>query len=216
MKVEIWSDVMCPFCYIGKKQFENALSLFEGRKKVEIFWRSFELNPSIQYTEGYTLTEYLSDIKGMDKDSVKRNFERLTEQGQPLGINFNFDKAKVVNSRKSHRLIQYAKAQDLQDAVEEALFYAYFTEGKNLEDDSILADIAKKCGINFTEFTEISESQELDQAVNADVYMAQQVGARGVPFFVFDDAYAISGAHGAETFLNVLKTVELKSKNNQP
>lgn len=212
MKVEIWSDVMCPFCYIGKKQFENALSLFEGRDNVDIIWRSFELNPAIEYTEGYTLTDYLSDIKGMEKESVKRNFERLTEQGQPLGIDFKFDIAKVVNSRKSHKLIQIAKKQGLQNEVEEALFHAYFTEGKNLEEDSILADIAKSCGINFTDFAEISESQELDQAVNSDVYMAQQVGARGVPFFVFDDAYAISGAHGADTFLNVLKTVELKSK----
>lgn len=212
MKVEIWSDVMCPFCYIGKKQFENALSLFEGRDNVDIIWRSFELNPAIEYSEGYSLTDYLSDIKGMDKESVKLNFERLTEQGQPLGIDFKFDIAKVVNSRKSHKLVQMAKKQGLQNEVEEALFHAYFTEGKNLEEDSILADIAKNCGINFTDFAEISESQELDKAVNSDVYMAQQVGARGVPFFVFDDAYAISGAHGADTFLNVLKTVELKSK----
>ena len=211
MKVEIWSDVMCPFCYIGKKQFENALSLFEGRNSVEIIWRSFELNPAIQYSEGYTLTDYLSEIKGMDKDAVIQNFERLTEQGKSLGIDFKFDIAKVVNSRKSHRLIQMAKKQGLQNQIEEALFYAYFTEGKNLEDDSILAEIAKDCGINFTDFAEISKSQELDQAVNSDVYMAQQVGARGVPFFVFDDAYAISGAQGADTFLNVLKTVELKS-----
>jgi predicted DsbA family dithiol-disulfide isomerase len=157
------------------------------------------------------LTDYLSDIKGMDKESVKRNFERLTEQGQPLGIDFKFDIAKVVNSRKSHKLIQMAKKQGLQNQIEEALFYAYFTEGKNLEEDSILAEIAKNCDLHFTNFAEISESQELDQAVNSDVYMAQQVGARGVPFFVFDDAYAISGAHGVDTFLNVLKTVELKS-----
>jgi predicted DsbA family dithiol-disulfide isomerase len=153
VKVEIWSDVMCPFCYIGKKQFENALSHFEGHNNVEIIWRSFELNPTIQYSEGYSLTDYLSEIKGMEKEAVIQNFE----------------------------------------------------------EDSILAEIAKNCDLHFTNFAEISESQELDQAVNSDVYMAQQVGARGVPFFVFDDAYAISGAHGADTFLNVLKTVELKS-----
>ncbi len=212
MKVEIWSDVMCPFCYIGKHQFEKALSNFEGQENVEIIWRSFELNPSIKYQEGYTMTDYLSDIKGMDKESVKRNFERLTEQGAQIGINFNFEEAKVMNSRKSHKLIQAAKKQGLQNEIEEALFYAYFTEGKNLEDNQILAEIAKNIGINFTEISEIIDSVELENAVNSDVYMAQQVGARGVPFFVFDDAYAISGAHGEETFLNVLKTVELKSK----
>ena len=212
MKVEIWSDVMCPFCYIGKHQFEKALSDFEGQDNVEITWRSFELNPTIQYQEGYTLTQYLSDIKGMDKNAVVKNFDRLTEQGAQIGIDFRFDIAKVVNSRKSHKLIQAAKQQNLQNEIEETLFHAYFTEGKNLEDNKILAEIAKKVGIHFTKIEEILESNELEEAVNADVYMAQQVGARGVPFFVFDDAYAISGAHGADTFLNVLRTVELKSK----
>jgi predicted DsbA family dithiol-disulfide isomerase len=212
MKVEIWSDVMCPFCYIGKHQFEKALSDFEGQDNVEITWRSFELNPTIQYQEGYTLTQYLSDIKGMDKDAVAKNFDRLTEQGAQIGIDFRFNVAKVVNSRKSHKLIQAAKQQNLQNEIEETLFHAYFTEGKNLEDNQILAEIAKKVGIHFTKIEEILESNELEEAVNADVYMAQQVGARGVPFFVFDDAYAISGAHGADTFLNVLRTVELKSK----
>ena len=212
MKVEIWSDVMCPFCYIGKHQFEKALSDFEGQKNVEIIWRSFELNPNIQYQEGYSLTDYLSDIKGMDKEDVNRNFDRLTKQGLEIGINFKFDIAKVMNSRKAHKIIQAAKKQGLQNEIEEALFYAYFTEGKNLEDSEILAEIAKNTGINFTDISELLDSIELENAVNSDVYMAQQVGARGVPFFVFDDAYAISGAHGADTFLNVLRTVELKSQ----
>ena len=212
MKVEIWSDVMCPFCYIGKHQFEKALSDFEGQDQVEIIWRSFELNPSIQYQEGYTLTDYLCEIKGMNRDSVNKNFERLTDQGAQIGIDFRFDIAKVVNSRKSHKLIQAAKKQNLQNQIEEALFHAYFTGGQNLEDDQILANIAHNIGLNFTNIEEILESHELEEAVIADVYMAQQVGARGVPFFVFDDAYAISGAHGAETFLNVLRTVELKSR----
>ena len=212
MKVEIWSDVMCPFCYIGKHQFEKALSDFEGQKNVEIIWRSFELNPNIQYQEGYSLTDYLSDIKGMDKEDVNRNFDRLTKQGLEFGINFRFDIAKVMNSRKAHKIIQAAKKQGLQNEIEEALFYAYFTEGKNLEDSEILAEIAKNSGINFTDISELLDSIELENAVNSDVYMAQQVGARGVPFFVFDDAYAISGAHGADTFLNVLRTVELKSQ----
>ena len=212
MKVEIWSDVMCPFCYIGKHQFEKALSDFEGQKNVEIIWRSFELNPNIQYQEGYSLTDYLSDIKGMDKEDVNRNFDRLTKQGLEIGINFRFDIAKVMNSRKAHKIIQAAKKQGLQNEIEEALFYAYFTEGKNLEDSEILAEIAKNTGINFTDISELLDSIELENAVNSDVYMAQQVGARGVPFFVFDNAYAISGAHGADTFLNVLRTVELKSQ----
>lgn len=213
MKVEIWSDVMCPYCYLGKQQFEKALSNFEGRETVEIIWRSFELNPNIQYLEGYNLYDYLSEMKGMDIESINKNFERLVEQGKELGIEFKFEIAKVFNSRKAHRLIQEARNQGKQNELEAAMFYAYFTEGKNLEDETILQNIAQKSGIQFENIQDIIHSDILDQAVNSDVYMAQQVGARGVPFFVFDDAYAISGAHGANTFLNVLKTVELKSKN---
>jgi len=212
MKVEIWSDVMCPYCYLGKKQFELALNQFEGKDDVFIIWRSFELNPDIKYDENNDLYSYLSKMKGMNRADIETSFNRLTEQGKTLDIDFQFAKAKVMNSRNAHKLIQFAKNQNLQNEIEEALFEAYFTYGKNVQDDQILEDIAKNVGLKFENFSDIINSAELDNLVIQDQYMAQQVGARGVPFFVFDQAYAVSGAQGAENFLHVLNTVAEKAQ----
>ena len=212
MKVEIWSDVMCPFCYLGKKQFEIALNQFEGKDDVSIIWRSFELNPDIVYDENNDLYSYLSKMKGMNRSDIEANFNRLAEQGKPFNIDFQFAKAKVMNSRNAHKLIQFSKNQNLQNEIEEALFEAYFTHGKNVQDEQILEDIAKNAGLKFENFSEIIASAELDDLVIQDQYMAQQVGARGVPFFVFDQAYAVSGAQGAENFLHVLNTVAEKAQ----
>jgi protein disulfide-isomerase len=136
----------------------------------------------------------------------------LTEQGKTLNIDFQFANAKVMNSRNAHKLIQFAKSQQLQNEIEEALFYAYFTEGKNVQDENILEEIANNVGLQFENFINIIASEELNNLVNQDQYMAQQVGARGVPFFVFDQAYAVSGAQGEESFLHVLNTVAEKTK----
>jgi predicted DsbA family dithiol-disulfide isomerase len=212
MKVEIWSDIMCPYCYLGKKQFEIALNQFEGKEVVSIIWRSFELNPDIVYDENNDLFSYLSKMKGMNRSDIEANFNKLAEQGKPLNIDFQFAKAKVMNSRNAHKLIQFAKNQNLQNEIEEALFEAYFTYGKNVEDEKILEEIANNIGLQFEKFTDIIGSTELDNLVIQDQYMAQQVGVRGVPFFVFDQAYAVSGAQGAENFLHVLNTVAQKAK----
>ena len=212
MKVEIWSDVMCPYCYLGKNQFEIALNQFEGKDDVSITWRSFELNPDIVFDENNDLYSYLSKMKGMNRTDIENNFNRLAEQGKTLNIDFQFAKAKVMNSRNAHKLIQFAKNQHLQNEIEEALFYAYFTEGKNVQDENILEEIAINIGLKFANFTEIIGSEELNNLVIQDQYMAQQVGARGVPFFVFDQAYAVSGAQGEESFLHVLNTVAEKTK----
>jgi len=212
MKVEIWSDIMCPYCYLGKKQFEIALNQFEGKEVVSIIWRSFELNPDIVYDENNDLFSYLSKMKGMNRSDIEANFNKLAEQGKPLNIDFQFAKAKVMNSRNAHKLIQFAKNQNLQNEIEEALFEAYFTYGKNVEDEKILEEIANNIGLQFEKFTDIIGSTELDNLVIQDQYMAQQVGVRGVPFFVFDQAYAVSGAQGAENFLQVLNTVAKKAK----
>lgn len=212
MKVEIWSDIICPFCYLGKKQFEIALNQFEGKDEVSVTWRSFELNPNIVYDENNDLYSYLSKMKGMNRVDIENNFNRLTDQGKTLNIDFQFSKAKVMNSRNAHKLIQFAKNQQLQNEIEEALFYAYFSEGKNVQDENILEEIAKNSGLIFDDFNAIMNSEELDNSVIQDQYLAQQVGARGVPFFVFDQAYAVSGAQGAENFLHVLNTVAQKNK----
>ncbi len=211
MKIEIWSDVMCPFCYMGKKQLEKALNRYSGKENVELVWKSFELNPNIKHQPNYSLQQYLSEIKGMDIETVKHMNQKLKIQGAELGIEFNFEKAQVNNSRKAHALIHIAQKQNKATEFKENLFYSYFTLGENIEDEGILIRLANETGIELSEYTNPFEDQKIIDEVLLDQYQAQQVGARGVPFFVFNEAYSLSGAHGEETILNILETVKIKS-----
>ena len=211
MKIEIWSDIMCPFCYMGKKQLEFALENYSGGKNVEIVWKSFELNPNIAHDPNLKLQEYLSETKGIDPESVTHMYHKLTAQGRELGIDFNFEKAQVSNSKKAHVLIHIAQKQNKANEVKEHLFFSYFTLGENVEDESVLLKIANQCGIDLTNYPKPFEDKSILDEVALDQYQAQQVGARGVPFFVFNEAYSRSGAHGKETILNVLETVKIKS-----
>jgi len=211
MKIEIWSDIMCPFCYMGKKQLESALENYSGGNNVEIVWKSFELNPFISHDPNLNLQEYLSETKGLDPESVKHMYHKLTEQGQHLGIDFNFEKAQVSNSKKAHVLIHIAQKQNKANEVKEQLFYSYFTLGENIEDESVLLKIANHCHVDLSKFENPFQDKSILEEVALDQYQAQQVGARGVPFFVFNEAYSLSGAHGKETILKILETVKIKS-----
>ncbi|HNJ34031.1 MAG TPA: DsbA family oxidoreductase, partial [Leptospiraceae bacterium] len=129
MKVEIWSDVMCPFCYIGKRKFERALAQFPERESIEIEWKSFQLNPGMKTEPGKSINEYLAEVKGWSVEEAKKMNDRVSQIASAVGITFNFDQAIVANSFDAHRLSHMAKKHGLQDQMEERLFAAYFTEG---------------------------------------------------------------------------------------
>lgn len=207
MKVEIWSDVMCPFCYIGKRKFEKALAEFDGKEKVEIEWKSFQLNPSQITDPGKNINQYLSEVKGWSLEQAKEMNERVTAMAKEVGLNYNFDKAIVANSFDAHRLIQLAKRKELGDQMEEALFKAYFIDGKNTADHATLISLAADAGLDEAEAKAILESGIFADEVEADIELAQQIGVRGVPFFVFDRKYAVSGAQPPEVFLDTMKKV---------
>ena len=133
MKVEIWSDVMCPFCYIGKRRFEAALLKFEHKDEVEIIWKSFQLNPHMKTDPEKNINQYLAEIKGWTLDQAESMNERVTQMAKAEGLHYDFDKAIVANSFDAHRLIQLAKTHNKGDEAEERLFKAYFSEGKNTE-----------------------------------------------------------------------------------
>jgi predicted DsbA family dithiol-disulfide isomerase len=205
MKVEIWSDVMCPFCYIGKRKFEKALAAFEGKENVQIEWKSFQLNPNLKTEPGKNISQYLAEIKGIPLEQAKEMNARVTEMAKEVGLNYNFDKAIVANSFDAHRLVQLAKRKELGDQMEEALFKAYFIDGKNTADHATLLSLAVEAGLEETETKAILESGIFADEVEADIEMAAQIGVRGVPFFVFDRKYAVSGAQPSEVFLQTLK-----------
>ncbi len=205
MKVEIWSDVMCPFCYIGKRKFEKALSEFEGKEAVEIEWKSFQLNPAQVTDPTKNINQYLSEIKGWSLEQAKEMNERVSGMAKEVGLNYNLDKAVVANSFDAHRLIQLAKRKNLGDQMEEALFKAYFIDGKNTADHETLIALAGEAGIDETEAKAILDSGIFADEVEADIELAGQIGVRGVPFFVFDRKYAVSGAQPPQVFLDTMK-----------
>ena len=215
LKVEVWSDIMCPFCYIGKRNYEMALAQFEYADQVEIIWKSFQLDPSLPETTSENVYEYLANRKGLGLEQVKQLHENVTNTARTVGLEYNFDKTQISNSFKAHQLIQLAKSKNLGDEAEEVLFYAYFTEGKNLSNTSVLVELGQKIGLNSSEIISALEDKRFEKNVIKDIEEAQQIGVKGVPFFVFDGKYAISGAQPIDTFLNTLVQVHKEWEENK-
>ncbi|MCC6818943.1 MAG: DsbA family oxidoreductase [Bacteroidia bacterium] len=204
MKVEIWSDVVCPFCYIGKRRFEEALKAFNHQDEVEVEWKSFQLNPALNVKSDQSLNEYLAEIKGISiEEAVKMN-QYVTEMAKEVGLNYQLDQAKVANTLNAHRLLQFAKTKGKGDSMKEHLMQAYFIQGKDLNSNTILEQIALEIGLDAQEIKDVLISDKFAQNVEEDAYDGQQLGVRGVPFFVFDRKYGISGAQPLEVFERTL------------
>ncbi len=218
MTVEVWSDIMCPFCYIGKRNYETALKQFTGRDQVEIKWRSFQLDPTIPVNNPRkeNVYQYLADRKGISYEESAKMHERLIQTAKEAGLDYRFDKAIVANSFDAHRLIQLAKTKGLGDEAEERLFRAYFTEGRDFGDHETLKTIGKEIGLEEEEIKEALSSEEYAAKVEDDIQEAAEIGVRGVPFFVFDRKYAVSGAQPPEYFLQALKQSFEEWRKNNP
>ena len=198
---------MCPFCYIGKRNFEMALKKFEYGDRVEIEWRSFQLDPSIpiKNEKKVNVYQYLAESKGMSYEYSKKLHEKLIQTAKNAGLEYNFDQAVVANSFDAHKTIQLAKTKGLGDAAEERLFHAYFTEGRDFGDTDTLVSLGKDIGLQEDEIRNALESDEYSYKVEQDIQEANDIGVGGVPFFVFNRKYAISGAQPAEYFLHTLQ-----------
>ena len=207
MTVEVWSDIMCPFCYIGKRNYEMALKQFAGRDQVEIEWRSFQLDPTIPVNKPVkeNVYQYLADRKGIPYEASVKMHERLIQTAKEAGLDYRFDTAIVANSFDAHRMIQLAKTKGLGDEAEERLFRAYFTEGRDFGEHETLLEIGQEIGLQKEEIKEALSSEEYAAKVEADIQDANEIGVGGVPFFVFDRKYAVSGAQPPEYFLQALK-----------
>lgn len=207
LKIEIWSDIMCPFCYIGKRNLEQALERFEDRNLIEIEWKSFQLDPTIPEdvdpkTDVYT---FLADRKGISMEQSKQMHEHVVQLAKNAGLDYRFDKAVVANSLKAHRMIQLAKTKGLGDAAEERLFSAYFTEGMNFGDVETLKQIGSEIGLSEADVSESLSNETYLRKVEQDIVEAQQIGVRGVPFFVFNRKFAVSGAQPVDAFVGALE-----------
>ncbi len=217
MKVDIWSDVMCPFCYIGKRKFEQALASFPHKEEVEITWKSFQLAPDMRTQADKSIDQYLAEHKGISIDKAREMNAYVTGMAKEVGLTYNFDKAVVANSFDAHRFSHLAKKHSLQDAAEERLFAAYFTEGKNTADHDTLIELGASIGLDKDEVKQMLDSDAYAEEVHSDIQQAQQIGVNGVPFFVFIDKYAISGAQDSTTFLQALdQTWQVVAQNALP
>ncbi|WP_202703581.1 DsbA family protein [Flavobacterium sp. UGB4466] len=208
MKIEIWSDIMCPFCYIGKRQLETALAEFPN-DEFEIEWKSFQLDPTIEAQTDKDVYTFLAERKGISVEQSIEMHKGVVEHAKSVGLDYHFDKAIVSNSLSAHRIIQLAKTKNLADEMEEIFFRAYFTEGRDLNDPETLIELGVKAGLNADEVKEAVENEKLYISdVHTDLIQAQNMGIQGVPFFVFDRKYAISGAQPVEAFVNTIKEVQ--------
>lgn len=218
MKVEIWSDVMCPFCYIGKRRFEEALKNSGHGDEIEIEWKSFQLNPDLVTDPSINIDQYLADIKGFSIDHARQLNAHVTQMAAEAGLTYNFDKAVVANSFNAHRFSHLAKQHGLGDAAEEALFKAYFTEGKNIDDTATLIELGKSIGLDANEIKTTLENDTYADDVKHDIAEAQYLGIRGVPFFVMNRKYGVSGAQAVSVFEETIDKAfaEWQQENPKP
>jgi predicted DsbA family dithiol-disulfide isomerase len=207
MKVEIFSDVACPWCYIGKRRFESALAGFEPRDQVEIVWRSYQLDPQAPKNSGVPVNEILARKYGITPQKAAAMNDQVSELAAQEGLDYHLDKTQYGNTFDAHRLLQLAATHQLQDALEERFFKAYFTEGAALGDDETLVKLAAEAGLDLEEARNALTEGQYAEAVRADLRRAWSFGIQSVPFFVIDEKYGISGAQPTEVFSKVLEQV---------
>ncbi len=207
MNIEVWSDVACPFCYIGKRHLEKAIEQLGMQKEVSITWKSFQLDPSAALTTDKSIYELLATKYGRDIQWAKEMNQNIIKTAAEVGLAYDIDGIKPTNSFDSHRLIHLAKSEGKQDEMKEALLAAYFVEGKHTGDKKTLAEIAASVGLNAKRVEEVLNSNEFEEAVHADIAQAQQYGISGVPFFVINKKYGISGAQPIPHFVETLNKI---------
>lgn len=205
MKIEIWSDVACPWCFVGKRRFESALAEFPHRDDVEVVWRSYQLDPTLPAHYDGSELEYLSSRKGLPADQVAGMFRHVADQGRAEGLRFDFDKVVVANSFTAHRLIHLAAAHGKQHEAKERLLSDHFEHGRDIGNQEYLLEVADALGIDGAEAAELFSTDKYAADVRADISEARALGISGVPFFVIDRKYGLSGAQPAATFTAALE-----------
>jgi len=204
MKVDIWSDIACPWCFIGKRRFEKALADFPHREQVEVTWHSYQLDPTIPTHYDGTEVDYLANVKRMPREQVHQMIDHVKATAAGEGLDYDFDSLVVANSFSAHELLHLAKEHGVADPVKEALLSAHFEKGEDIGDRDVLVRIGATAGLDPAEITDSLELRRYRKAVQDDIRQAQSLGIRGVPFFVIDDKWGISGAQPSELFTQAL------------
>ncbi len=204
MKIEIWSDYVCPFCYIGKRRLEEALEQTGLGEKAEVVFKAYELDPNTPAVSDTLIKESLAKKYGMSVEEAKKMTDNVVDQAKTVGLNYNFDVMTPANTFNAHRLAKLAEQEGLDKTVSENLLKAYFIDGEKIGKEDVLLRIAEEAGISRDRAKAVLDSDEFADDVRMDIAEAQQIGVKGVPFFVINRKYAISGAQPAEAFANAL------------
>ncbi|MGE7854567.1 DsbA family oxidoreductase [Bacillus paramycoides] len=208
MKIEVWSDFVCPFCYIGKRRLEMALEQFPHRDDVQVEFKSFELDPNTPIYSGTSISEVIAAKYGISVEEANRNNIQIGNHAASIGLSFNFEEMKPTNTFDAHRLAKFAKDQGKEKEITENLLFAYFTESRNLSDAETLSTIAETSGLDKKEaLNVINNKNAYANEVRIDEAIAQQYKITGVPYFIVNQKYAISGAQPLETFVGALQQV---------
>ncbi|MEJ7834517.1 MAG: DsbA family oxidoreductase [Nocardioides sp.] len=214
MRIEIWSDVVCPWCYIGKRRLEKALADFEHRDDVDVVWRSFQLDPSAPATPSETVAEHLGRKYGGGPEAGQQMIDRVEAVAAEEGLVFRLGQAQRVGTVDAHRLLH--AAGDERGKLKEALLHAYFVEARNVADHDVLLEVAGETGLDPEVTRRVLNSAQHVDAVEADIRQAAAYGATGVPFFVIDGRYAISGAQPVEVFAETIERAWAQSQASGP
>jgi predicted DsbA family dithiol-disulfide isomerase len=205
MQVEIWSDVVCPWCFVGKRNFEAALARFEHRDEVEVVWRSFELNPTAPPLVEGRYVDRLARKYGVDEPQAQAMIDRMTGTAASVGLEMRFDIARTGNTFDAHRLLHLARSRGLQGELKERLFTATFTEGEPVGDREALVRLAVEVGLDGDEARDALDGDAFADEVRADEAEATELDITGVPYFVVDRTFALSGAQLPDLLLRVLE-----------
>lgn len=205
MNIEIWSDFMCPFCYIGKRRLENVLEQFPHRDEVKLQFKSFELDPNAVVNSGKTNTDYLTSKYNISMEQAQGMNTQMNANARKAGLEYNIDAMIPTNSFSAHRLTHWAETQGKALELSERLFQAVFIEGKHAGDLDVLAQLAEEVGLDRNAAATVLSSEQFADNVRADQAEGEQLGIRGVPFFVLDRKFAISGAQPDEVFLDAIQ-----------
>ena len=207
MKIEIWSDVVCPWCYVGKRNLEAALAAFPHADRVTVEWRSFELDPTTPRRVELSMDEVLERKYGMSPDQATAANRQMTELAATVGLEYHLDQVQIGNTFDAHRLIHLAAHEGLGGAMKERLLHAYFTEGRAISDPATLAELAEEVGLDPERVAQVLESDQYADDVRADEQRAVDLGSTGVPFFVLDGRFGIPGAQPPDVLLRMLHRV---------
>lgn len=205
MQIEIWSDVVCPFCYIGKRQLEAALEQLPDRDRVQVTWRSFQLGPDTRTDPSRNAIQNLAEKKGWTLEFTRQAVSDVSSRARAVGLAFDYEQTKVANTFDAHRLVHYATSAGRGDEVAEALFRAYFVEGRNVGDHETLAQLGAAAGLPEDEVRDVLRSGRFADEVRHDLQTAAHFGINSVPCFVLDRKYAVSGAQGSPVLLQALQ-----------